>query len=253
MMKMIMTFSLVCMIAVYSVANILPLNGTTTWEIAYRLPVLFTPAGYVFTIWILIYALLGFWIYGFHKKPSSSRSISRLRASLFILSCLFNIAWILLWHYGYYIPMLIAKVIILGLLLALYFTYPPKENSIWGRVPISIYVGWIFISTIMNFNYVLTYREWSGWGLSDPLWTVIYLTIAAAFAFHFLYHHKDVALNLVNIWTFIGIIVINGTDELFVSAAALFLTAAMAVGILMVQKHRNGQDLPSHGTKSIVK
>src|SRR5690606_14418770 len=97
------------------------------------------------------YALLGFWIYGFHKKPSSSRSISRLRASLFILSCLFNIAWILLWHYGYYIPMLIAKVIILGLLLALYFTYPPKENSIWGRVPISIYVGWIFISSIINF------------------------------------------------------------------------------------------------------
>lgn len=105
---------------------------------------------------------------------------------------------------------------------------------------------------IMNFNYVLTFREWSGWGLSDPLWTVIYLTIATAFALHFLYHHKDIPLNLVIVWTFIGIIVKNGVDELFVSAAALFLTAAILVGILMTRKAKQKHELSSMGTKSFA-
>ncbi|MFS0577003.1 tryptophan-rich sensory protein [Sporosarcina sp. 179-K 3D1 HS] len=252
MLKMIMTFSFVVTMAVYSIANLLPLNDRTTWEIADRLPVLFTPAGYVFSIWIGIYILLGFWIYGFNVRTRSTASRTRLRAVLFIFSCLFNVAWVILWHYSYYTPMLCVKVILLGLLLALYFTYPPKENSIWERVPISVYVGWIFISTIMNFNYVLTYREWSGWGLSDPLWTVIYLTIATAFAFHFLYHHKDIGLNIVIVWAFIGIIVKNGIDELFVSAAALFLTAALIVGILMTRKSKHGQEIVSQGTESIA-
>lgn len=76
MQKMILTFSLVAVMTVYAVANILPLNGRTTWEIAYRLPILFTPAGYVFIIWVVIYLVLGFWIYAFGKKNTPYRCSS---------------------------------------------------------------------------------------------------------------------------------------------------------------------------------
>jgi translocator protein len=39
-------------------ANSLPLNGQTSEEISDKLDVLFTPAGYVFSIWGFIYFLL---------------------------------------------------------------------------------------------------------------------------------------------------------------------------------------------------
>ena len=42
----------------------LPINGITTGEISDSFPVLFTPAGYVFAIWGVIYILLiGFTVY----------------------------------------------------------------------------------------------------------------------------------------------------------------------------------------------
>ena len=64
----IMTLSLVAVIIVNATANILPLNGKTTIEIANRLPILFTPANYVFVIWIIIYALLACWLFGFWRS-----------------------------------------------------------------------------------------------------------------------------------------------------------------------------------------
>lgn len=129
--------------------------------------------------------------------------------------------------------------LLLFALLALYFTYPKKDNQLFGRIPIAINLGWIFFATIANISYVLTLHEWSGWGLSDPLWTVIYLTFATAIALHFLYHHADIALSSVFMWAFIGIAVKNGVDELFVSAAALFLTAV--IGAIIFSQENNLQ------------
>ena len=109
-------------------------------------------------------------------------------------------------------------------------------NHYFERIPIAIYLGWILIAFITNVSYVLTLHEWSGWGLSTPLWTVIYLTIAAAIALHFMYHHGDVAFNLVFIWAFVGIAVKNSFEELFVSAAALFLVMVIGAFILFLSK-----------------
>ncbi|WP_203248600.1 hypothetical protein [Sporosarcina beigongshangi] len=234
---MIMTLSLIAIILVNVAANSIPFNGSTTVVIASRLPVLFMPAGYVFALSAIIYTLLAFWLYGFKRNnATSSQSLQSGRAILFTISCLLNIVWLLLWHYGFFNWTIVFMTLLLVTLLALYFTYPKKNNQLFGRIPIAINLGWIFIATIANISYVLTLHEWSGWGLSDPLWTVIYLTFATAIALHFLYHHADIALSSVFIWAFIGIAVKNGVDELFVSAAALFLTAAIAVVIFFKRK-----------------
>ena len=60
----IMVIALFSVITVNALANILPLNNQTTGEISNRLPVLFTPAGYVFSIWSVIYVLLIVWLVG---------------------------------------------------------------------------------------------------------------------------------------------------------------------------------------------
>lgn len=234
---MMMTLSLIAVFLVNVAANTIPINGTTTAVIANRLPVLFMPAGYVFALWAIIYVLLAYWLYGFRRNNVQvSETLQNWRAILFVASCLFNIIWLLLWQYGFFNWTIVFMALLLASLLAIYFTYPKKDTQWFGRIPIAINLGWIFIATIANISYVLTLHEWSGWGLSAPLWTVIYLTFVTAIAFHFLYHHADIAISSVIMWAFIGIAMKNGVDELFVSSAALFLTAAIAAVIFFKRK-----------------
>lgn len=138
-----------------------------------------------------------------------------------------------LWHYGLFNWTVVVKLALLSLLLAFYFSYPKRENRLLGRIPFSLLVGWGVISTIANVSYTLMINDWSGMGLSDPLWTVIYLTISTAFALHFMYHHRDYVMNLVFVWAFIGIAFRNGTEELFISAAASFLCATIITCIFL--------------------
>lgn len=228
--------SLLAVITSNALANILPLNGQTTGEISNRLPVLFTPAGYVFSIWSLIYLLLIFWVIGLWRNRFNKDARYERRSLLFIISCVFNIAWIFLWHYEHFLLTVVVMISLLLTLIILYRTYPVHDNRLSSRLPISIYLGWISVATIANISYVLTVYEWSGWGLSDPLWAVIMLTIGAALALHIRFHHFDIAYPAVFIWAFIGIAVRNGFEELLVMTAALFLSAVLLVGIIFIRK-----------------
>ncbi len=77
----------------------LPLNGVMTGEISDRFPILFVPAGYVFSIWGLIYlALVAFAIYTVTAKGRADERIDGI-AGLFVAANLFNAVWIFLWHY----------------------------------------------------------------------------------------------------------------------------------------------------------
>lgn len=228
--------SLLAVITTNALANILPLNGQTTGEISNRLPVLFTPAGYVFSIWSLIYLLLIFWVIGLWRNRFNKDALYERHSLLFIISCVFNIAWIFLWHYEYFLLTVLVMISLLLTLIILYRTYPVQDNRLSSRLPISIYLGWISVATIANISYVLTVYEWSGWGLSDPLWAVIMMTIGAALALHIRFHHFDIAYPAVFIWAFIGIAVRNGFEELLVMTAALFLSAVLLVGIIFIRK-----------------
>jgi hypothetical protein len=235
----IMVIALISVITVNALANILPLNNQTTGEISNRLPVLFTPAGYVFSIWSVIYVLLIVWLVGMWKKRHLDDVNFTKRSTLFIISCVLNIAWIYLWHYEVFLFTVIVMIGLLITLVLLYRTYPDSDNSIKSRLPISVYLGWISVATIANISYVLTYYEWNGWGLSDPLWAVIMMTIGTALALHIRYHHFDIAYVFVFIWAFIGIAVRNGFEELLVSTAALFLSAVMLAGIIFMKKSKS--------------
>ena len=232
----IMVIALIGVIAINALANILPLNNQTTGEISNRLPVLFTPAGYVFSIWSVIYVLLIVWLVGMWKKRKQGDAAYTKRSTLFIVSCILNIAWIYLWHYEAFLLTVIVMIGLLISLILLYKTYPVSDNHITSRLSISVYFGWISVATISNISYVLTYYEWNGWGLSDPLWAVIMMTVGAALALHIRFHYFDIAYVVIFIWAFVGIAVRNGLEELLVSTAALFLSAVMVAGIIFIKK-----------------
>ena len=69
--QIVVVLATLATIGVNAMASALPLNGQTTGEISDRFDVFFVPAGYVFSIWGLIY--LGLLAYSvFQALPSRS-------------------------------------------------------------------------------------------------------------------------------------------------------------------------------------
>jgi len=202
--------SYLLMIIINVLASTIGINGKTTGEISNQLHVLFTPAGYVFSIWIVIYVLLGIWLLLqlFSKTVISESAIISLVTS----TCLYNIAWLLCWHYEYFA---LSIVMMLGLLISLIFiysSYPKGDYRFAGRLPFSIYLSWISVALMANISFVLTYYQWEGFGISAVWWANLLLFVATCLAIYIRYVEVDIFFPIVIIWAFIGIAVQNGVD-----------------------------------------
>ena len=105
-------------------AATLPLNGQNTGEISDRFQVYFVPAGYVFSIWGIIY--LGWIAFTLFQLRSSQRENIRLRqlGYSFALSNLANAAWLFCWHYNQFGLSVLIMLALLGLLI----TFTPTNT-----------------------------------------------------------------------------------------------------------------------------
>jgi translocator protein len=222
---------LLLVVIVNILANTLPLNGQTTGEISNRLNVLFTPAGYVFSIWGIIYLFLFIWV--LRQLPKNRRNLPFYQSTsgLFLLTCMLNILWIFLWHYECFFY---TVLVMIAFLITLIFVYkivksfhPPKIDVI----PISIYLGWVSVALIANISYYLVYIQWNGWGISPVVWTVIMLWVAALLAGIFYMKEKDPYYVLVFIWALIGIGVKNQDSNPSVSYVSYVLSVVLLIFI----------------------
>jgi len=222
------------MVGVNGLANYLPLNNQTTAEISNRYPVLFTPAGYVFSIWGLIYLLLlGFVVY--QALPSGARDNGVAAVGpLFVLSSALNSAWIFAWHYD---RVGISVLLMLGLLaslIAIALRIPGATHWL-VRVSFGVYLGWICVATIANISVALYAAGWGGWGLSEVAWTVIMITVGLLLAVYAVRRAANHPLGLVFVWALIGIGVgqaDTATVRLAANAAAALLGGILAVSAL---------------------
>jgi hypothetical protein len=215
-------------------ANALPLNNQTTGEISDRFDVYFVPAGYVFSIWGLIYLSLG--AFAVYQALPGQRENPELRrvGYLFALSCVANVAWLFLWHYERFPLTIVAMVALLLLLIGIYLRLgigrtPASAAETWlVRVPFSIYLGWVTVATIANASQLLVYLNWGGWGISPEIWTLIMLGAATAITAAVTITRGDVAYGLVIVWAFVGIAVKHG-DTPLVATTAWVMTAVVVV------------------------
>lgn len=198
-------------IVVNSLANALPLNGQTTAEISDRFVVYFTPAGYVFSIWGVIYiGLIAFTI--FQALPSQ-RENPRLRAIgwWMVAGSLANSAWIFFWHYEVF-PLTL--VVMLALLVSLIVSYLRIRQNQVGittverltvQVPLSIYLGWITVATTANITSLLDFWKWNAWGISSITWLWIVLGVVVILTGVMTLTQKDIVYDLVILWSVAGI------------------------------------------------
>jgi benzodiazapine receptor len=241
--------AVIAVIVINGLANALPLNGQTTGEISDRFQVYFVPAGYVFSIWGLIYVgLIAFAIY---QALPAQRDNPRLGSIgyLFTLSCVANIAWIFLWHYEIFPLTLVAMLALLLLLIAIYLRLGigrvrvPTAQKWLVHVPFSIYLGWITVATIANVTSLLDYLNWSGWGISPEAWTVIMLIAGVAIASAVSLTRGDVAYMLVIVWAFAGIAVKHAGTPVVATTAwvtTVLVALMLVVGSLFRKRLRKG-------------
>jgi hypothetical protein len=234
----IIVVMVIATIVVNGLATTLPLNGQTTGEISDRFQVFFVPAGYVFSIWGLIY--LGLVAYAILQATPAQAGNALLKSigALFALSSLANIAWIFLWHYEQFPLTLIAMLTLLASLIVIYLRLeigrakvPPAERWL-VQIPFSIYLGWITVATIANVTSLLDYLNWSGWGISPEVWAVIMLIAGLAIASAVSLTRGDVAYLLVLIWAFVGIAVKHQGTALVATTA--WITSGLVLVMLVV-------------------
>ena len=227
-------------IVVNALATLLPINGQTTGELADRYPVWIQPAGYAFSIWTVIYiALAAFTI--FQSLPPQ-RENPRLRriGYLFALTCLANVAWILLWHYELVPLSLVVMVALLATLIAIYRRLDPLREHLpvlerWViALPFSLYLGWITVASLVNVAVVVYDQNLAAWDASPAAWSLALLALAAVATAVVSFFRADIAFALVIIWASIAIMANNDERPVVLTGAvmlALLALVTVAAGI----------------------
>ncbi|MBN1247102.1 MAG: tryptophan-rich sensory protein [Anaerolineae bacterium] len=222
----------VAVITINILANALPLNGLDTGEISDRFEIYFVPAGYVFSIWGLIYlGMIAFTVYQALPLQRDNKTVQSI-GLLYALSGVGNITWIFLWHYEVFTLTLVPMLVILGSLIAIFLKIWAHRTELslaerWTiAVPFSVYLGWISVATVANATQLLYYLDWGQWGLSAEVWAIVMLLIAAAIAVIMSIRHGNLAYAAVFVWAYVGIAIKHNDVN------AVMLPAAMLAGII---------------------
>ncbi|MFL7813004.1 MAG: tryptophan-rich sensory protein, partial [Anaerolineales bacterium] len=186
-------------ITINVLANTLPINGLYTGDISDRFDIYFVPAGYVFSIWGVIY--IGWLVYSvFQALPSQAENpVLKKIAPWYWISSLGNIAWIFLWHYEVFAFTLLFMVLILASLLVVNRALAGVEGQTkwYVKLPFSLYLGWISVATIANASQWLYFFDWSGWGIQPATWAVIMLAVASLLGILMAWLENDTFYTLV--------------------------------------------------------
>ena len=214
--KALVVITYLAMIVMNYLANALPLNGRRTGDISDAYPSLFTPAGITFSIWGVIYLLLGahvlYQLGLFRDQPDTPEQAALLNrvGLLFSLSSIANTAWVFAWHYDL-IPLSAMLIVTILVCLALIVTTLRAANLVGRRrwligVPFSVYFGWTTVAVVANITVLLVSLRWDGFGLSDATWAATMVLVAMGIGTLTMIRNRDVAYGLVLIWAYAGIL-----------------------------------------------
>jgi benzodiazapine receptor len=223
------------------------LGGKNTAAISDSTPTLVTPAGYVFSIWGIIYILLGVFVI-YQALPSQQGKEFRKRIGwLFVLSSAANTVWIFLWQYEYLTLSVVLMFLLLATLISIYLRLGIGKSAVTTRerlavhLPFSVYLGWITIASIANVAVTLVSVKWDGFGIAPETWASLIVLVALLIAILVMATRKDVAYSLVIIWALLGIAVKQSGNQTIVTlteASAVIIAVALAVTILFTRLRR---------------
>jgi translocator protein len=222
-------------IAVNTAANVIPIAGVTTGELSAQYPTGFTPAGWVFSIWSLIYAgLLALSVHALRARGAAAARLRRIEAP-FIVSSLANMSWIFAWHFEFVAVSVGVMLVLLGSLVVMYARLRedrPASRTGWWLVdaPVSLYLGWITSATLVNFAALFFALQAWPFELDMHAWALVTVVLATALYAVAGTALRDPVYTGVFVWASLGIYLQRLPVTESVRLAAL--AACVALGLL---------------------
>lgn len=226
------------------------LGDASVGEISAQYETLFTPAGYAFAIWGLIYLLLvSFVSFQWLQWTRQKRDRNLRKTGIwFAVGNIANGWWIYAWLNEY---MALSLILILVLLVTLIILVFRLRLEIWdaplGTIafvwwPICIYIGWIVVATVANFAIFLKSEGWQGGFLSETAWSVILIAAATAIYSLLIYYRNMREAALVGIWALIAIAVKQQEHPAILYASVI--ASALLLIYVSVHGYKNRQTSP---------
>jgi hypothetical protein len=236
-------------LAINVLSNFFPPQGLNIGEIANTIlkGVLITPANYAFAIWGVIY--LGLIAYGIYQLRPARQGDAMLRRVdvLLIIACIAQIAWVYLFTNRLFWLSVAAMLVILLSLIGAYLRLGigrsvSRERKWLAQLPLSVYLGWISVATIVNVASALYISAWDGWGISAEAWTAIMLVVGGIIAATCALQRADIAFILVFIWAYVAI-ALRQWDRPMISLTAIVAAIAIAavLGFSKMKVKRNAR------------
>ncbi len=193
--------------------NFLEINGNTVASVSSEYNNLFTPAGYAFSIWGLIYlGLLAHGIFQFKKAFIDRRDDDFIlkMGPWFIIANLATAAWLWFWlsdQTGVSVLMMfliLLSLIIIVIRLNMERWDAPLPVIFWIWWPFCLFSGWIAIATVANVAAYLTKIGWQAL-FSELTWTLIMIIVATLINLFMIISRNMREFALVGVWALIAI------------------------------------------------
>lgn len=219
-------------------SNALPINNQTMSAISAKYPSLFTPAGFTFSIWGVIYLLLlVFIIYQSLPSQRDNQAIAGI-SRLFQINCIANAVWIVVWHYDF---LALSVVVMLVILASMILIYKRLLDDSWIlRLPFSLYTAWICVATIANISALQNANGWDDIGLSAVQWTLVKLALTGAIGATVIVKLRDIGFILVIAWATYGISVMQVDTPAIAGSAMTLCLLALLLGVREIWSRLRG-------------
>ena len=235
--QIVTLFAVVSAFVMNILANVNPPNGLSIGDISEQFfaDVLITPASYAFVVWGVIYlGLISMAVY--QVLPSQrNNSLFRKIGYKIAIASIAQIFWVICFLYRQYnlsfLLMLGILLPLIGAYLAMPFTRISRRQKWLIRIPISIYLSWIVLATILNGAIALTSLQWDAWGLNGEIWTLIMLVIAALITHIVAIPRLDFAYAAVFVWGLVAIAIEN-SEFLLISGTAIGISLTLVILLL---------------------
>ncbi len=228
----------------------------TVADVSAQYPSLFTPAGYAFGIWGLIYgSTLLYAVLALLPSQLEVRLHDRVAPWLVVTNALASL-WISLFSAEYLGP----SVLVIGAMLtasvvmyAIASQHLASERlSRWWRVPFGLWLGWLSVAGIANLGSALTAADWSGWPLSGPIWAAIMLCAVGLMALAVDILFLDPVVPFVVSWAAAAIAVEHWQDSTLVAVVAAAVSAKALLLATRVLVFNTSSAARAHAPQRVV-
>ena len=246
------TFSVIVVLIVNGLSQSQRWNNTTIGEISDNYDNLFTPAGYAFAIWGLIFLMLiAYVLFQIQRTFFSKKTTAFIEQTgwWFTIANVLNAAWVIAFTYDY---IGLSVVIMLGILISLLQIVRKTNMERWDAPieiiafvwwPICIYSGWIAVATIANFSAFFASIDLTGNESTQIVWTILMIAIAVLINLFMISRRNMREFALVAVWALIALFMRHKDSMTSISYAALAGAAILFIAIAL-HAFKNRSTLP---------